>query len=75
MISIATIRALLPLPDDIIEHVTSQPTFITANKAILDIMILYKGSDSELIEFCSIMEAIITIKEKVAQVVEPLRNG
>ena len=51
------------------------PTAKESNEAILSLAILLKASDDELLEFCTIMEAVIEDKQKVAEVVEPLRNG
>jgi len=51
------------------------PTAKDSNEAILCLAILYKASNDNLLEFCSVMEAVIDDKQKVAKVVEPLRNG
>ena len=75
MTSLAKVSAVIPLPDDTVNIVTSQPSWIGANKSILDILIVYKGHDRELMEFCSLAELIIGDEQKVTKIVEPLRNG
>ena len=75
MTSLVTISTLLPLTDDALNHITSQSSSIAANKAILDVLILFRGYDTELMEFCSVLEKVIGTEQKVAEVVEPLRNG
>ena len=75
MASLAKISAQLPLRDDAINLITCQSTSVAANKSILDILISFRGYDSDLMEFCSIVEAVIGDEQKVAQVVEPLRQG
>ena len=75
MTSLAKISAQVPLQYDEVNLVASQPTWIAANKSLLDVVLLIKGYDNDLMEFCTMVEAIIGDKEKVAQVVEPLRQG
>ena len=75
MTSLSKISAQLPLRDDAVNLITSQTNSIGANKSILDVLIMFRGYDSDLIEFCSILEAVIGDEQKVAQVVEPLRQG
>ena len=75
MTSLAKISAQLPLRDDAINLITHQTSSIGANKSILDILITFRGYDDDLMEFCSILEAVIQDEQKVAQVVEPLRQG
>ena len=75
MTSLAKISAQMPLQDDTISLMTSHPDCVGANKSLLDIVILFKGSDNSLMEFCLLMETIIGDEQKVAEVVEPLRQG
>ena len=75
MTSLAKLSAVLPLQDDSINLVTCQSSCIGANKTILDLLILSRGYDREMMEFCSLAESIIGDEQKVAEVVEPLRNG
>ena len=75
MMSLAKISAQMPLQDDAVNLVTSQSTWVAANKSLLDVVLLTKGYDNDLMEFCSVVETIIGDEEKVAQVVEPLRQG
>ena len=75
MTSLAKISAQLPLRDDAINLITSKSTSIGANKSILDILISFRGFDNDLMEFCSMVEAVIGDEQKVVQVVEPLRQG
>ena len=65
----------MPLQDDTVHLVTSQSTWMAANKSLLDVVLLMKGYDNDLMEFCSVVETIIENEEKVTQVVEPLRKG
>ena len=75
MTSLAKISAVISLDDDSVYLITSQPSWIGANKAILDFLILFRGNEREMMEFCSLAESIIGDEQKVAEVVEPLRNG
>ena len=75
MTSLAKLSAVIPLRDDEINLITSQPSSIGANKILLDFLILYRGYNRELMEFCSLVESVIENEQKVAEVVEPLRNG
>ena len=61
--------------DEMLDKITDCPTAAESNQAILDLAIALRGSDQNLMEFCSIMEVVIEDKQKVARVVEPLRNG
>ena len=63
---------LITLKECEVDLITSHATSVKANKAILDLMILHKGSHKDLLEFCSIMEAIIVDRKSI---VEQLRNG
>jgi len=58
-----------------LDKITGCSTAEKSNQAILDLAIALRGSDQNLMEFCSIMETVIVDKQKVATVVEPLRNG
>ena len=75
MTSLAKISAAISLDDDSINLITSQSSWIGANKTILDFLILFRGYDREMMEFCSLAESIIGDEQKIAEVVEPLRNG
>ncbi|XP_065903832.1 uncharacterized protein [Dysidea avara] len=73
MTSLTRLSQLMPLEDRAVDHITGQPTPIGSRMAILDMVILFKCSDAELLDLCSVMETIIGDEQKVAQVVEPLR--
>ena len=75
MTSLTRLSQLMPLEDRAVDHITGQPTPIGSRMAILDMVILFKCSDAELLDLCSVMETIIGDEQKVAQVVEPLRVG
>ena len=65
----------MTVDDKAVEHVTGQPSSLTSKMAILDLVIVSNCSNAQLLDICSILESIIEDKEKVAQVVEPLRIG
>ena len=73
--SLARLSQLMPLEDRAVNHITDQPSTIGSRMAILDLVILFKCSDAQLLDICSLMETIIGDEEKAAQVVEPLRIG
>jgi len=73
--SLSRIHELVTIWDELMDKITACPTAEESNKAILNLAIIFKASDDGLLEFCSIMEAVIVDKQKVAEVVEPLRNG
>ena len=75
MTSLTRLSQLMPLEDRAVDHITCQPTPIGSRMAMLDMVILFKCSDGQLLDICSIMETIIGDEQKVAQVVEPLRIG
>ena len=72
--SLVTISQHVALKQCDIDLITSHTTPVEANKAMLDIVILHKGSHKDLFEFCSVMEMIIVDKQK-RKIVEQLRNG
>ena len=72
-VSLAKISELTSLQQSEIDLITNQSTSMAANKAILDLMISRKGSCKEMLDFCSLMEGVITDRQQV--VVERLRNG
>ena len=74
MTSLINISKLVTLEQSEIDLITSHSTAVAANKAILDIMILRKGSHKDLLEFCSVMEEVIVDKQK-KKIIEQLRNG
>ena len=73
--TLSRVHDLLTIYDEILDRIIACPTAEESNKAILNLAIIFKGSDDDLLEFCSVMEAVIKDKQKVAEVVEPLRNG
>ena len=73
--SLARLSQLMPLEDRAVNHITNQPSTIGSRMAMLDVVILFKCSDAQLLDICSLMETIIGDEEKAAQVVEPLRIG
>ena len=73
--SLSRIHDLITIYDEVLDKIMECSTAKESNEAILCLVILLKASDDKLLEFCSIMEAVIEDKQKVAEVVEPLRNG
>jgi len=73
--SLAKLNEVITVDDKAVEHVTGQPSTIGSKMAILDLAIVSKCSNVQLLDLCSIMETIIGDEQKVAQVVEPLRIG
>ena len=73
--SLSRIHDLITIYDEVLDKIMECPTAKESNEAILCLVILLKASDNKLLEFCSLMEAVIEDKQKVAEVVEPLRNG
>jgi len=75
MTSLTRLSQSMPLEDRGVDYITSQPTAMGSNMAILDFAILFKGSNTELLDLCTMLETIIGDEKRVAQVVEPLRIG
>ena len=75
MTSLTRLSQNMPLEDRAVDYITSQATSMKSNIAVLDFAILFKGSNAELLDLCSMLETIIGDDKKAAQVVEPLRIG
>jgi len=73
--SLTRLSQLMPLEDRAVDYVTRQPTPMGSKMAVLDFVILFKCTDAQLLDLCTMLETIIGDEQKAARVVEPLRNG
>ena len=74
-VSMVRVGQVISLKQCDVDLIINHSTSMAANKAILDILISRINSNKELFELCSVMEEMIVDRQKIVEVVEPLRNG
>ena len=72
LVTLSRLCNFTPLDDDVVDRIIASPDSPTANKKILDLLILMIGSNSGLLDFCNSMEKIL---QDQPAVLVPLRNG
>jgi len=72
---VEAISTQLPdVPNDFIQEIKATSDAITANKLLLNFLILQLNSSQDVIDLCDTLETLVTGSDGV-EVVEALRNG
>ena len=74
MITLTTLCEIFKISDDIIDMITSKPTFEEANRVMLDYVIFCTNGDQQMNAFCDLMVKIID-NPKLSKVTGNLRKG
>ena len=74
MITLSTLCGIFRISDEIIDMITSKPTFEEANQLMLDYVIFITNGDQQMNAFCELMAKIIK-NPKLSKVTSNLKKG
>ena len=74
MITLTTLYEIFKISDDIIDMITSKPTFEEANQVMLNHMIFITNGDQQMNAFCDLMTRLIN-NPKLSRVTSNLKKG
>ena len=74
MITLSKLCGIFRISDEIIDMITSKPTFEEANQVMLDYVIFITNGDQQMNAFCDLMAKIID-NPKLSKVTSNLKKG